>query len=125
MSAKENLFKSKIREVKQILCDPIINRDKKIEEIKVTLYDTKNNLFKPEKDNYKQVRDGNGFSSNYIEYKSNGEKDKTLSIKDNLDEIKPYLSEWRTHTQGEWKIHLTITINLFFRGFLRNLYYVQ
>ena len=124
MSAKKNLFKSKIREVKQILCDPIINRDKKIEEIKVTLYDTRNNLFKPEKDNYKQVRNGNGFSSNYIEYKSNGEKDKTLSIKDNLDEIKPYLSEWRTHTQGEWKIHLTITINLFFRGFLRNLCYV-
>ena len=124
MSAKKNLFKSKIGEVKQILCDSIINRNKKIEEIKVTLYDPRNNLFKPEKDQYKQVRNGNGFSSNYIEYKSNGEKDKTLSIKDDLDEIKPYLGEWRSHTQGEWKIHLTITINLFFRGFLRNLYYV-
>ena len=24
------------------------------------------------------------------------------------------MSEWRIHTQGEWKIHLTITINFFF-----------
>ena len=23
------------------------------------------------------------------------------------------MSEWRIHTQGEWKIHLTITINFF------------
>ena len=30
---------------------------------------------------------GNAFSSNYIEYKSNGDKDKTLSIKDYLDKI--------------------------------------
>ena len=97
---------------------------KKIEEIKGTLNDPRSNLFKAEKDDYKPVRNGNGFSSNYIEYKSNGEKDKTLLIKDDLDEIKPYLSEWRIHTQGEWKIHLTITINLFFRGFLGNLYYV-
>ena len=28
-----------------------------------------------------------------MEYKSNGDKDKTLSIKDYLDEMKPYLSK--------------------------------
>ena len=28
-AAKKNLLKPKIEEVKQILCDPIINRDKK------------------------------------------------------------------------------------------------
>ena len=32
----------------------------------------------------------NTFSNNYIECKSNGNKDKTLSIKDYLDKIKPY-----------------------------------
>ena len=42
----------------------------------------KNNLFKPEEDHYKPIRIGNVFSSNYIEYKSNGEKDNSLSIKE-------------------------------------------
>ena len=55
------------------------------------------------------------FSSNYIEYKSNGDKDKTLSIKDYLDEIKPYLSDIiNDHkTQGKRKIHLATAINCF------------
>ena len=58
---------------------------------------------------------GNAFSSNYIEYKSNGDKGKTLSIKDYLDDIKPYLSDIINDrkTQGEWKIHLTMEINFF------------
>ena len=61
------------------------------------------------------MRIGNAFSSNYIEYKSNGDKDKTLSIKDYLDEIKAYLSDIiNDHKiQDEWKIHLTIAINIF------------
>ena len=73
------------------------------------------NLFKPKKDSYKPIRIDNAFSSNYIEYKSNGDKDKTLSIKDYLDEIKPYLSDMINNhkTQGEWKIHLTMVINFF------------
>ena len=62
------------------------------------------------------MRIGNAFSSNYIEYKSNGDKDKTLSIKDYLDEIKTYLSDIiNDHKiQGEWKIHLTMAIIIFF-----------
>ena len=86
---------------------------KKKKEIRETLYDPRNNFFQPEKDHYKPVKNGNVFSSNFFEYKNNGQKDKTLSIKDDLDEIKSQLSEWRIHTQGEWKIHLTITINFF------------
>ena len=53
----------------------------------------KNHLFKPEEDHYKPVRIDNSFSSNYIKYKSNGDKDKALSVKDYLDEIKQYLSD--------------------------------
>ena len=47
------------------------------------------------------MRIGNVFSSNYIEYKRNGDKNKTLSIK-------PYLSDKiNDHkTQGEWKIFI-------------------
>ena len=80
-------------------------------EIKKALYE----LFKPKEDNYKPIRIGNTFSSNYIEYKSNGDKDKTLSIKDYLDEIKPYLSDIINYhkTQGECKIHITMAINFF------------
>ena len=50
-----------------------------------------------------------------LKYKSNGDKDKILSMKDYLDEIKPYLSNIIIDhkTQGEWKMRLTMTINIF------------
>ena len=35
---------------------------------------------------------GNAFSSNYIEYKNNGEKDKLSLIKEYLNMTRPYLS---------------------------------
>ena len=47
----------------------------------------KNNLFKHEEDYYEPIRSVNAFGSNYIEYKSNGSKDKTLFIEDYLDKI--------------------------------------
>ena len=113
--SRKKILKSIIKEIKEILYDSILDRDEKIEEIKKTLYNPKNNLFKPKEDNYKPIRIGNAFSRNYIEYKSNGDKDKTLSIKDYLDEIMPYLSDIiNDHkTQGEWKIHITMAINFF------------
>ena len=112
-SARKNLFKSKIDEIKEILHDPITNRDEKIEEIKKILYDPRNNIFKLEKDHYKPVRIA--FSSNCIEYKSKGDKDKSLSIKDYLGEIKPYLNDIINDykTQSERKIYLTMAINFF------------
>ena len=53
------------------------------------------------------------FNSNYIEYESNSDKDKILTIKEYLDMIKPYLSDMINSyiTQDEWKIQLTIVIN--------------
>ena len=118
-ASKKKILKSKMKEIKEILYDPILDRDEKIEEIKKDFYDPKNNLFKPREDNYNDFSNGNGngnnFSSNYIQCKSNGDKDKTLSIKDCLDEIKPYLSDIINghKTQDEWKIHLTMAINFF------------
>ena len=91
--SKKKTLKSKIKEIKEILHEPILNRDEKIEEIKKILYDPGNNLFKQEgEDHYKPVRTGNAFSSNYIEYKSNGDKGEILSLKDFLNVIRPYLS---------------------------------
>ena len=56
---------------------------------------------------FKPITIGNTFSSNYIEYeKKNGDEDKTLSIKECLVELRPYLSSTIIDfkAQGEWKI---------------------
>ena len=75
----------------------------------------KNNLFKPVGDHYNPIWIGNAFSSNYIEYKRNVDKDKSLSIKEYLNMIKPHLSgiinDYKT--QDKWKIHLIMAINIF------------
>ena len=44
-------------------------------------------------DYYKPIRTGKAFSSNYIEYECNGDKDKSLSIKKYLNKIKRYLND--------------------------------
>ena len=64
-------------------------------------------------DYYKPLKIGNAFSSNYTEYKSNEDKDKTLFIDDYLNMIKQHLSDIiNDHaTHGEWKIQLTMAIN--------------
>ena len=66
-----------------------------------------------EKDYYKPIKIRNAFSNNYIEYESNADKDRTLSIEEYLDKIRPYLSNIiNDHkTQGEWKIQLTKATN--------------
>ena len=75
--------------------------------------ETQDFLLDPRKDYYKPIRNGNAFSSNYIEYESNGDKNKPLSIKEYLDKVKTYLIDLIDYhkTQGEWKIHLTMTID--------------
>ena len=64
-------------------------------------------------DYYKSVRVVNFCSNNYIEYESNGNGNETLSIKEYLDEIKPYLKDIINNLKKSdtWKIELTITIN--------------
>ena len=56
-------------------------KDKIIRDIK--------NLFKLEEENYyKPVRVGNFWSSNYIEYDSNSNRNKTLSVEEYLNRTK-------------------------------------
>ena len=55
------------------------------------------------KKTYKPVRVGNFWSNNYIEYESNGERNKTLSIKEY--HIKPYLKDINNLKKSDsWKI---------------------
>ena len=69
--------------------------------------DVKDTYDDVDEDYYKPIRIGNAFSSNYIEYKSNGDKDKILLIKEYLDMIRPYLNDLidKHKTQGESKIN--------------------
>ena len=48
------------------------------------------NLFEQGEDYYKSLRISNFYSNNDIEYENNGDRNKTLSIKKYLDEIKLY-----------------------------------
>ena len=66
--------------------------DKIIKAIKDRIYRDIRNLFEQgEEDYYMPVRAGNSYSNNYIEYKSIGDRNKPLSIKEYLDEIESYL----------------------------------
>ena len=68
--------------------------------------DIKDEEIESEKNCYKPIRISNDFSTNYIEYKSKGNKDKILFIDDYLDEIKPFLNDFidNQNSQDEWKI---------------------
>ena len=71
-----NLFRLK-REKDNCIKDKII-RDTR------TLFESE------EEDYYQRVRISNVFNNNYIEYESNGDKDKTPSIDEYLDKTIPY-----------------------------------
>ena len=47
MKPSKKTLKSKMKEIKEILYDTILDRDEKIEEVKKNFYNPKNNLFKP------------------------------------------------------------------------------
>ena len=50
-------------------------------------------LFEQEYNYYKPERVSNFWNHNYIEYGSNGDRNKNLSLKEYLDKIKPYLKD--------------------------------
>ena len=50
-------------------------------------------LFEEEDDYYKPIRSGSFWNDNNLEYGSNCDKNKNLSIRKYLDEIKPYLKD--------------------------------
>ena len=71
-------------------------------------------LFESDEDHYyKPIRTNNAFSNNYIEYESSNDKNKSFSVKEYLNMIRPYLSHVINglKAQGEWKIELTMEIN--------------
>ena len=70
-------------------------------------------LFKQEDDYYKPERVSNFWNNNYIEYESNNDSNKNLSLKEYLDKTKPCLKDRITDLQecDTWKIQSTIAVN--------------
>ena len=60
-----------------------------------------------------KVRVNNFWSNNYIEYESNGDRNKTLSAEEYLDKIRPYLKDIinKLKKSDTQKIHITIANN--------------
>ena len=75
-SSNKKILKSKTK-IKEILDDPMINRnnrDENMKQIKKFFVILEIIFSNQKKDHYKPTRNGNAFSSNYIEYESNGDK---------------------------------------------------
>ena len=68
-----------------------LDKKKKLKQLKI-LRDTKN-LFEHEEKYYKPVRVSVFWSNNYIEYENNGDRNKTLSVEEYLNKIRPYLKD--------------------------------
>ena len=68
---------------------------------------------KEEENYYKPVRVNNFWSNNYSEYNSNCDRNKTLSVEEYLDKVRPYLKYIINDLKQSdtWKIQLTITLN--------------
>ena len=72
------------------------------------------NLFgEVDEDYFKPIKTKSDFNGNFIEYESKGDKDKSLSSKEYLGMIRPYLRDMvNDHkTRREWKIQLKMSIN--------------
>ena len=72
------------------------------------------NLYEHKREDYYQpLRVGNFWSNSYIEYESNSDRNKTPSIEEHLNKVRPYLKDIINDLKKSdaWKIQLTITIN--------------
>ena len=73
------------------------------------------NDFEQEKeDYYKPARASSCYSNNYIKYDSNSDWNKTLSSKEYLDEIKPYLQDIRNNLKKSDRRNFQLAIALNF-----------
>ena len=93
LSQKQKRLKKNLFELEESLSRLIKYHDCDDAEYK-GIRDTEN-LFKQstQKDYYKQTKSKSAFNGNYIEYESNGDKNKNLSVKKYLRMIRPYLSD--------------------------------
>ena len=116
----KSVFKSVLNtglKLAEIILKPIINnffdlkeikeivKDYEIDEIEKSIYGLK--------DNFKPCKCTSSFNSNYVEYRGDGHEDKNLSIKEYLDEMRPYFSDIinEPKNKNKWKIQVNMSIN--------------
>ena len=89
---KKNLSTQKIKEIEKSLSKP--KKYYYYDDAEYIGIRDVGNLFSQstDEDYYKPVKTKSAFNGNYIEYESNGDKDKNLSAKEYLNIIRPYLS---------------------------------
>ena len=63
-----------------------------MKKIRTITDNLRENVFEQEEDCYNSVRVGNFWSNNCVEYESDGDKNKTLSIEEYLNKNRPYLN---------------------------------
>ena len=113
----KKIFKNRLKKIGNTTIKDIKNfftLKKENEEIKDRIIRDDRNLLEHEEEKYyKQVRVGNFWSNNYIEYESNGDRNKTIPAKEYLNKIRPCLKEIINELKKSdtWKIQLTIAIN--------------
>ena len=117
---KRNLFRLKKEQNNAGIKDirNLFKLNKWVKGIKDIVLRNIKNLFENEKEEenlYKPVRvNKNNFqTNNYIEYKSNGDKNKLLLVEEYFNKIRPCLKHIINDLKksGTWKTQLTISIN--------------
>ena len=93
-----------------------LRQEKETKSIKDRILRDIKNLFEHEKkaeNYYKPLRESNFWSNNYIEYESNGHRNKILSLEEYLNKIRPYLKDIINNLKKSdtWKIQLIIANN--------------
>ena len=101
----DDIDKFEQNKIKKIRPDPIIKsvggfKDKIVSPFKTStskqaMYGRGKKLNKSEEgeDYYKPKGESNFYNNNFTEYKSNGDRNKSLSLKEYLNKIKPYLRD--------------------------------
>ena len=144
---EKNLFASKIKETERNLTEleKNLSKTKKYYDYDDTEYKgirVVKDLFdlSIDEDYNKPIIVNGAFNNNYIQHESKGNKGKILRPSEYLDMIRPYLSDiiinhktqgeqhiysgnaiTKLKTQSEWKIQLTMAINLFLLKILMRL----
>ena len=94
----------------------LFRKEKETKAIKHRILRDIKNLFEHEKEEenyYKPVRVSNFWSNSCIEYESNSDRNKTLSVEEYLKKITPYLKDITNNLKmfDTWKIQLIISDN--------------
>ena len=108
---KKELNHTSIKDIRNLF-----RREKETKEVKDRPLRDIKNLFEHEKKEencYKPARVNNFWSNNYIEYENNDNRNKTLSVEEYLNKIRPYLKDIINNLKKSdtWKIQLTIAYN--------------